>query len=172
MNAPMQQSMQTGYSSPQRTGYVPPLPPLQQQQSYQQQAPPIVPSPLLSNPTGYGVMQGNSFAGGAQRQFISTFMPSTSTQPYNNNNNNNPSSLQFAQQPLQGPTLQQTFDNQNQQQQVAIPWALTTDEKKRYDQIFRAWDQSGQGFIAGGMAKEVFGQAGLDRDDLMAIWSV
>lgn len=61
-------------------------------------------------------------------------------------------------------------DVQTGQTNVAIPWALTADEKKRYDQIFRAWDQQGAGFIGGGVAKEVFGQAGLERDDLMSIW--
>lgn len=163
--------MNTGYNnSPQRTGYNSSLPPLQQQQQQQSAYPPS-PSPLLSNPTGF--IGGNSFGGGVQRQFISTFMPSNSIQP---TPYMNPSEIQFAQQPLQGPTLQQSFINQNQQSNgsnsVPIPWALTADEKKRYDQIFRAWDQSGVGFIPGGMAKEVFGQAGLERDDLMAIWLV
>lgn len=62
--------------------------------------------------------------------------------------------------------------SQTGQATVAIPWALTADEKKRYDQIFRAWDQQGAGFIGGAVAQEVFGQAGLERDDLMAIWFV
>ncbi|SCZ92877.1 BZ3500_MvSof-1268-A1-R1_C065g00317 [Microbotryum saponariae] len=53
-----------------------------------------------------------------------------------------------------------------------IPWALTKDEKKRYDQIFRAWDQQGTGFIEGRVSKEVFGQAGLDQNDLMSIWNL
>lgn len=63
-----------------------------------------------------------------------------------------------------------TLSHQTGQANVAIPWALTKDEKKRYDQIFRAWDKEGTGYIGGAVAKEVFGQAGLDRDDLMAIW--
>lgn len=162
-----------GYNSPQRTGYAPQQ--QQQQPTYQQQQQIPMPSPLISNPTGYGVGGGglgqNQFGGGVQRQFISTFMPSNNIQP---TPYMNPSEIQFAQQPLQGPTLEQSFITQNQQQSgsnsVPIPWALTVDEKKRYDQIFRAWDQQGNGFIPGGMAKEVFGQAGLERDDLMAIW--
>jgi hypothetical protein len=51
-----------------------------------------------------------------------------------------------------------------------IPWVLTKDEKKNYDQIFRAWDQSGSGFISGEVAQEVFGQSGLSRDDMAKIW--
>lgn len=53
-----------------------------------------------------------------------------------------------------------------------VPWALSAEEQKNYDQIFRAWDQRGTGFISGTMAQEVFGQSGLDRDNLMKIWSV
>ena len=83
--------------------------------------------------------------------------------------------MQFA-APQQGPSLQQSFQQSNEQATgqatVPIPWALTADEKKRYDQIFRAWDQQGDGFIGGAVSKEVFGQAGLERDDLMDIWSV
>lgn len=53
-----------------------------------------------------------------------------------------------------------------------IPWVLTKDEKKNYDQIFRAWDQSGSGFISGEVAQDVFGQSGLNRDDMAKIWYV
>merc|ERR1719487_181433 len=76
----------------------------------------------------------------------------------------------------QQPSLQQQFQQNNQQQlgqaSVRIPWKLTPEEKKRYDQIFRAWDQQGSGFLPGSMAKEVFGQAGLGTDELMAIWNL
>lgn len=51
-----------------------------------------------------------------------------------------------------------------------IPWVLTKEEKKNYDQIFRAWDQSGSGFLSGDVAQEVFGQSGLNRDDMAKIW--
>lgn len=54
----------------------------------------------------------------------------------------------------------------------AIPWALTKDERKNYDQIFRAWDKEGTGFISGDMAREVFGQSGLGQDDMAQIWYV
>lgn len=97
-------------------------------------------------------------------------MPSQSIQP---STYMQPSQMQFQ---AQGGQLQHSFEQVNQisqgQATVKIPWALTQDEKKRYDQIFRAWDQQGNGFIPGTIAKEVFGQAGLERDDLMAIWLV
>ncbi|KAG1884675.1 hypothetical protein F4604DRAFT_1901226 [Suillus subluteus] len=39
-----------------------------------------------------------------------------------------------------------------------IPWTLSRAEKKQYDQIYRAWDTQGTGFISGQTALEVFGQ--------------
>ncbi|PKI83246.1 hypothetical protein MVES_002827 [Malassezia vespertilionis] len=51
-----------------------------------------------------------------------------------------------------------------------IPWALTKEEKKSYDNIFRAWDAKRTGFIGGEVARELFGQSGLDRETLLQIW--
>lgn len=147
----MQMPMMTGYQQPMQTGYG-------------------RPSPLAPQPTGYPGQQGPSLAGGMGSRFVSTFMPSQNIQP---NAFMAPSQMQFA-QPNPGPSLQQTFQQQNQaqtgQSNVPIPWKISADEKKRYDQIFRAWDQTGTGFINGATAKEVFGQSGLDQNDLMAIW--
>lgn len=53
-----------------------------------------------------------------------------------------------------------------------IPWKLSRDEKRNYDQIFRAWDSHSTGFISGDQAREVFGQSGLASDDLMMIWNL
>lgn len=54
-----------------------------------------------------------------------------------------------------------------------VPWTLSRQEKKDYDQIFRAWTGGeGGGYIEGSMAGEVFGQSGLGREDLMKIWYV
>ena len=80
------------------------------------------------------------------------------------------------QQPQGGFSLQQSFQQHNQQQgrntAPKIPWALSKAEKKSYDQIFRAWDTRGEGFISGQTALEVFGQSGLDKNDLAKIWCV
>ena len=131
------------------------------------------PPPLLSNQsTGYPTQRPGFAQPAIQNQFVSTFMPAANVQP---TPYMDPSRMQFA-APQQGPSLQQSFQQSNEQATgqatVPIPWALTADEKKRYDQIFRAWDQQGAGFIGGDVSKEVFGQAGLERDDLMDIWSV
>jgi actin cytoskeleton-regulatory complex protein PAN1 len=53
-----------------------------------------------------------------------------------------------------------------------VPWAVTKDEKKIYDQLFKAWDGFNKGFISGDVAIEIMGQSGLDRKDLEAIWTL
>ncbi|KAK4047374.1 hypothetical protein OIV83_005421 [Microbotryomycetes sp. JL201] len=130
-----------------------------------------------AQPTGYPSQMPGAFGGAGgnaiQSQFLSTFMPAPNTQP---SPYMDPSQMQFANPHQAGQSLQQQFQQQNQAQTgqaaVPVPWALAADEKKRYDQIFRAWDQSGSGFIDGRVAIEVFGQSGLDRNDLMAIWNL
>ncbi len=51
-------------------------------------------------------------------------------------------------------------------------WALSKAEKKQYDSIFRTWDSANSGFISGDIATQVFGQSGLERNDLAKIWLV
>ena len=53
-----------------------------------------------------------------------------------------------------------------------MSWALTKQEKKNYDRVFRSWDSQGTGFLSGQVALEVFGQSGLDKNDLAKIWYV
>jgi hypothetical protein len=55
---------------------------------------------------------------------------------------------------------------------ATIPWAVTKDEKKIYDQLFKAWDGFNKGFIGGDMAREVMGQSGLEEADLEKIWTL
>ncbi|KAI7850974.1 hypothetical protein BDC45DRAFT_230145 [Circinella umbellata] len=55
---------------------------------------------------------------------------------------------------------------------VKIPWAVTTEEKKRYTQIFKAWDEEKKGYLTGDMAKEIFTQSGLAENVLMQIWNL
>lgn len=161
--APMQRPINTGFQ--------------------QQQQPP--PQPLRPQATGFN---SSGLGAGVQAQFLNTFMPAQGIQP---SAYMQPGQMQFAAQQqqqlapqrtgFQPPpqqqqqlSLQQQFQQNNQAQlgqaSVPIPWKLTPEEKKRYDQIFRAWDQQGSGFLPGSMAKEVFGQAGLGTDELMAIW--
>lgn len=79
---------------------------------------------------------------------------------------------QFA-QPSQGLNLQHSIQQINQSRGTTAPrvsWALSKAEKKQYDQIFRAWDTSGSGFINGETALQVFGASGLEKNDLARIW--
>jgi hypothetical protein len=101
----------------------------------------------------------------------STFLPANLAAPYN------PAGAPQLLQPLQqlgGLSLQQSFQQHNQEVKgtaaPAVPWTLSKGEKKSYDQIFRAWDASNTGFIDGHTAIEVFGQSGLDKNDLARIW--
>lgn len=172
-----QQPQQPQQLQSQPTGYPPMQRPMQtgfQQPSYQQPQPTGF---LSAQQTGYpgggaggaGINMGMGM-GAMPSQFLSTFMPAPNSQP---SPYMDPSQMQFARAQNTG-SLEQQIQQQNQAQTgqatVPIPWALTPDEKKRYDQIFRAWDQQGTGFIEGRVSKEVFGQAGLDQNDLMAIW--
>lgn len=82
--------------------------------------------------------------------------------------------MNFSNAQMQPASFQSSIQNLSQQQQGSkepkIPWALSKDERKSYDSIFRAWDQKGTGFLNGEVAIEVFGQSGLERDKLMQIW--
>ncbi|MCJ1243841.1 actin organization and endocytosis protein [Trapelia coarctata] len=55
---------------------------------------------------------------------------------------------------------------------ATVPWAVTKDEKKIYDQLFKAWDGLNKGFIGGDVAIEVMGQSGLEKSDLEKIWTL
>jgi actin cytoskeleton-regulatory complex protein PAN1 len=53
-----------------------------------------------------------------------------------------------------------------------VPWAVTKDEKKIYDELFKLWDGFNKGFITGDVAVEIMGQSGLDSKDLEGIWTL
>ena len=55
---------------------------------------------------------------------------------------------------------------------ATVPWAVTKDEKKIYDQLFRAWDGFNKGYLGGDVAIEVMGQSGLEKSDLEKIWTL
>ena len=55
---------------------------------------------------------------------------------------------------------------------ATVPWAITKEEKKLYDQVFRAWDGLNKGSIGGDTAIEVMGQSGLGQPDLEKIWTL
>jgi hypothetical protein len=117
------------------------------------------------------VPQATGFVDPRLQMMSNTFLPANPAAPYNPTGA--PQLLQ-PQQQLNGLSLQQSFQQHNQDVKGTttprVPWTLSKAEKKSYDQIFRAWDTSGSGFIDGKTAIEVFGQSGLDRNDLARIW--
>ncbi|KAK2592970.1 actin organization and endocytosis protein [Conoideocrella luteorostrata] len=65
-----------------------------------------------------------------------------------------------------------SFTTQGLQGSAIIPWAITKEEKTRYDSLFRAWDGFGKGYIGGDQALEIFGQSGLEKPDLERVWTL
>lgn len=186
---------QTGYPGGNfQQGGVPPVPPIPSQFQQQQQVPSVTggsylnvqaqqnrflspsPGPLTAQPTGMGGMGGGmrslvpqmtGFVDPRLQMMTSTLLPANPSMPYN------PAGApQFQQQQ----NLQQSFLQHNQAQRGTaapkIPWTLSKAEKKMYDQVFRAWDTKGEGFISGQTALDVFNQSGLDKNELAKIWYV
>ncbi|KAI8974238.1 hypothetical protein BD414DRAFT_498547 [Trametes punicea] len=135
-------------------------------------------APLTTQPTGFPsggglrplMPQATGFIDPRLQMMSSTFLPANTSAPYN------AAGMPQFQQQQSGFSLQQSFQQHNQAQRgnaaPKIPWALSKAEKKSYDQIFRAWDTGNTGFISGETALEVFGQSGLDRNDLAKIWAL
>ncbi|KAK4190409.1 hypothetical protein QBC35DRAFT_81014 [Podospora australis] len=79
--------------------------------------------------------------------------------------------LQARMMPQQG-REQQNYTTAGLQGNAVIPWAITKDEKTRYDQLFRAWDGLHKGYISGDQAIEILGQSGLEKPDLERVWTL
>jgi hypothetical protein len=79
--------------------------------------------------------------------------------------------LQSRMMPQQG-REQGSFNTSGLTGNAVIPWAITKEEKSRYDSVFKAWDGFSKGFIGGDVAIEVFGQSGLEKPDLERVWTL
>ncbi|KAG9235683.1 actin cytoskeleton-regulatory complex protein pan1 [Amylocarpus encephaloides] len=154
------QSNPTGFQGNSTTGYTGPRPPM----------PPI--------PTGFSPSQGLSPA----QTGIGGMVVPLNTQPTGRPGQwglvNAPASglpnielLQSRMMPQQG-REQGSFTTSGLQGNAVIPWAVTKDEKHRYDAIFKAWDGFNKGFIGGDVAIEVFGQSGLAKSDMEKVWTL
>lgn len=148
------QPQQTGYPSmnnPQATGYNgprPPMPPMPTGFSGGLGAPA---APLNAQPTG---MPG---------QWGLVNAPATGLPNIN--------ALQARMMPQTGREAQ-NYTTAGLSGNAVIPWAITKDEKKLYDEIFRAWDGLHKGYISGDQAIEIMGQSGLEKPDLERIWTL
>ncbi|KKY29133.1 putative actin cytoskeleton-regulatory complex protein pan1 [Phaeomoniella chlamydospora] len=145
---------QTGFpSNPQATGYSGPRPPM----------PPM--------PTGFG----NNLSP------ATTGLPSLQAQPtglpgqwgfVNAPATGLPNIEALQQRMMPQPGREGGFTTAGLSGNAKVPWAVTKDEKKIYDQLFEAWDGLRKGYIAGDTAIELMGQSGLPQKDLEAIWTL
>lgn len=148
-----QQSMQpqqTGFgAAPQATGYNGPRPPMPPMPTGFQSSPQPT-GPLQAQPTGIPGQWGfvNAPAGG---------LP-------------NIDALKQRLMPQAG--REGGFTTQGLAGSAKVPWAITKDEKRIYDDLFRAWDGFNKGHITGDVATELMGQSGLEQRDLEAIWNL
>jgi len=76
------------------------------------------------------------------------------------------------QQMMPQPGRESGFTSTGLRGNATVPWAVTKDEKKIYDNMFKSWDGFGKGSITGNQAIEIFGQSGLEKKDLEAIWTL
>ncbi|KAG5937721.1 actin organization and endocytosis protein [Claviceps sorghi] len=150
------QAQQTGFSgiqNPQPTGYQGPRPPM-----------PPMPTGFAPRPND-GTMAAplNAQPTGRPGQWGLVNAPASGLP--------NIDALQARMMPQQGREAG-SFTTQGLQGNAVIPWAITKEEKTRYDSLFRAWDGLGKGYIGGDQAIEIFGQSGLEKPDLERIWTL
>ncbi|KAK3629438.1 actin organization and endocytosis protein [Elasticomyces elasticus] len=154
------QAQQTGFQGgmPQATGYTgprPPMPPMPtgfntaQTLSPQQTGYPMA-APLNAQPTG------------APGQWGLVNAPTSGL----------PNLQALQQQMMPQPGRETGFSAQGLTGNATVPWAVTKDEKKLYDDMFKAWDGFGKGYITGNQAIEIFGQSGLEKAELERIWTL
>lgn len=180
---PMMQQQVTGMSPmmPQTTGMSPMM-----QQRPTGMAPmmgqPTGMPPMMGQPTGMNPMMGQptgismatqmtgAFSDPRMRLMYTQFLPAA--QPYSGVPV--PSNMNFHQASLQPDQFQNKLQTISTQQpnkaKGGIPWSMSKEERKSYDNIFRAWDAKKTGWISGDVARELFGQSGLSREQLLQIW--
>ncbi|KAJ5127435.1 Actin cytoskeleton-regulatory complex protein PAN1 [Penicillium atrosanguineum] len=153
------QSQQTGFmANPQATGYTGPRPPMPPMPTgFASNLSPAQTGGLAVQPTGL-TAQPTGIPG--QWGFINT--PAQGL----------PNIEAMKQQLMPQPGREGGFNMANLSGNAKVAWAITKEEKKIYDDLFRAWDGFHKGFIGGETAIEIMGQSGLNRKDLERIWTL
>ncbi|KAI1477335.1 hypothetical protein F4774DRAFT_389686 [Daldinia eschscholtzii] len=149
---PQQTGFPGGLNNPQPTGYNGPMPPM-----------PPMPTGFPGGLSPASALPLNAQPTGRPGQWGLVNAPATGLP--------NIDALQARMMPQAG-REQQNYTTAGLSGNAVIPWAITKDEKTRYDQLFRAWDGLGKGFIGGDQAIEIFGQSGLEKPDLERIWTL
>ena len=154
---PPQQNLQ---QNPQATGYTgprPPMPPMPTGLSPNQGL-----SPQQTGYPGHMAAPLNTQPTGMPGQWGLVNAPATGL----------PNLQALQQQMMPQPGREQGFSAQGLRGNATVPWAVTKDEKKIYDDMFKSWDGFGKGFISGNQSIEIFSQSGLDKSDLERIWTL
>lgn len=175
----------TGFQQPQQTGFQPQPTGLQPQQTGFQGGMPQAQGytgprpPMPPMPTGFGQNQSN-YGLSPQQTGFGAAAP-LNAQPtgrpgqwglVNAPASGLPNLSALQQQMMPQPGRESGFSSQGLRGNATVPWAVTKDEKKIYDDMFKAWDGFGKGFISGAQAIEIFSQSGLDKPDLERIWTL
>jgi hypothetical protein len=155
------QSMQTGLQ-PQATGFQ------SQATGYTGPRPPMPPMPtgfgqgLTPQPTGFPMAPLNAQPTGRPGQWGLVNAPASGL----------PNLQALQQQMMPQPGRETGFSTAGLRGNATVPWSITKDEKKIYDDMFKAWDGLSRGAVSGATAIEIFSQSGLEKDDLERIWTL
>lgn len=173
------QGAPSGGLAPQATGF-----PVQNQQFLQPQATGLMPNP---QPTGYsGAIPPvppipTGFASSSNLSPAQTGGTGLAAQPtgmpgqwgfINTPASGLPNIDAMKQQLMPQPGREGGFTTAGLSGNATVAWAITKEEKKIYDELFRAWDGFRKGFVGGDTAIEIMGQSGLERQDLERIWTL
>lgn len=189
-NSQLLTAQMTGFQQPQQTGFQGGFQPQptgfggQQQNNFQNATNPQATGyngprpPMPPMPQGYGQSAGLMPPGGGMGGMVAPLNAQPTGVPGQWGLVNAPATglpnidaLQARMMPQQG-REQGNFTTAGLSGNAVIPWAVTKDEKTRYDSLFKAWDGLGKGFIGGDVAIEVFGQSGLPKADLERVWTL
>ncbi|GAB7349676.1 hypothetical protein MBLNU459_g0348t1 [Dothideomycetes sp. NU459] len=165
------QPQPTGFQ-PQQTGFQPQQTGFQgmqaQSTSYTGPRPPMPPMPtgfaqgMSPQQTGYPAAPLNAQPTGRPGQWGLVNAPASGL----------PNLQALQQQMMPQPNRESGFTTQGLRGNATVPWSVTKDEKKIYDEMFKAWDGFGKGYITGSQAIEIFGQSGLEKPDLERVWTL
>lgn len=170
------QPQQTGFQ-PQATGFQGGMP---QAQGYTGPRPPMPPMPTGMGQSqgltpGYGLSpQQTGFGGGPMAAPLNAQPTGRPGQwgLVNAPASGLPNLQALQQQMMPQPGRESGFSAQGLRGNATVPWAVTKDEKKIYDDMFKAWDGFGKGYITGNQAIEIFSQSGLEKPELERVWTL